>query len=223
MLLFHNGIIHTMNPAQPTAELVLVGDSGRILLVGDIHSLATLPPVRRIDLDGRTLIPGLNDAHVHIWKLGLLLTVQVDVRQSPDIPTIIGQFRERAAHSAPGVWLTGRGYNEADLAERRHLTRADLDAASTEHPIALTRTCGHMIVANSLALELAGITAATPNPPGGVIVHDEHGEPTGLLQETATGLADDPRAGRRNAWRRRSAPLTITNCGLASPAPPIRC
>ncbi len=90
------------------------------------------------------------------------------------------------------MWLTGRGYNEADLPEHRHLTRADLDAASTEHPIALTRTCGHMIVANSRALELAGITADTPNPPGGVIVRDEHGEPTGLLQETATGLLDIP-------------------------------
>ena len=86
MLLFYNGVIHTMNPAQPSAELVLVGDSGRIVLVGDIHNLATLPPVRRIDLDGRTLIPGFNDAHVHIWKLGLLLTVQIDARQSAGHP-----------------------------------------------------------------------------------------------------------------------------------------
>ena len=82
MLLFHNGIIHTMNPARPTAELVLVGDDGRIHLVGDMDSLITLPPVKRIDLDGRTLIPGFNDAHVHIWKLGLLLTVQVRRQQS---------------------------------------------------------------------------------------------------------------------------------------------
>ncbi|HYO87342.1 MAG TPA: amidohydrolase, partial [Candidatus Limnocylindrales bacterium] len=69
-----------------------------------------------------------------------------------------------------------------------HLTRADLDTASAAHPIALTRTCGHMLVANSRALELAGVTRETPDPPGGVIVRDEHGEPTGLLQETAQGL-----------------------------------
>ena len=192
MLLFYNGVIHTMDPAQPTAELVLVNDRGRIVLVGDLDALATMPPFKRVDLAGRTLIPGFNDAHVHIWKLGLLLTVQIDARGLPDIPTIAKLFRERAARTPSGTWLTGRGYNEANLAEGRHLTRADLDAASTEHPIALTRTCGHMIVANSRALELAGITASTPNPPGGVIVRDEHGAPTGLLQETATGLLNIP-------------------------------
>ncbi len=194
MLLFYNGIIHTMNPDRPTAEVVLVGDNGQITLVGDLPSLTTIPPVRRVDLAGRTLIPGFNDAHVHIWKLGLLLTVQVDARSSvaADIPAIVARFRDRAAKTPAGTWLTGRGYNEADLPEHRHLTRADLDAASTEHPIALTRTCGHMIVANSRALERAGISADTPNPPGGVIVRDEQGEPTGLLQETATGLLDIP-------------------------------
>ncbi|MEO8397743.1 MAG: amidohydrolase family protein, partial [Chloroflexota bacterium] len=161
-----------MDPTQPTAELILVNDRGRIVLIGDINNLATMPPFKRIDLEGRTLIPGFNDAHVHIWKLGLLLTTQIDARGMPDIPTIAAQFRERAAKTAPGMWLTGRGYNEANLTEGRHLTRADLDAASSEHPIALTRTCGHMIVANSRALELAGIDANTPNPPGGVIVRD---------------------------------------------------
>jgi predicted amidohydrolase YtcJ len=191
MLLFHNGIIHTMDSAHPRAEAVLVSDDGRILGVGSADDLAT-GDVRRVDLDGQTLIPGFNDAHVHIWKLGLLLTVQIDARGVPDIPSISAQFRERAAQTPAGGWLTGRGYNEADLAERRHLTRADLDAASTEHPIALTRTCGHMIVANSLALKIAGINANTPNPPGGVIVRDEHGEPTGLLQETAMGLLNVP-------------------------------
>ena len=192
MLLFYNGIIHTMNDLQPTADALLVGDDGKIMGVGDAGGFAGVSGVRRIDLAGRTLIPGFNDAHVHIWKLGLLLTTQIDARGLPDIGTIVGRFSERAAQTPPGSWLTGRGYNEADLRERRHLTRADLDAASSEHPIALTRTCGHMIVANSRALEMAGITANTPNPPGGVIVRDEHGEPTGLLQETATGLLNVP-------------------------------
>ncbi|MEP7293751.1 MAG: amidohydrolase family protein, partial [Chloroflexota bacterium] len=191
MLLFYNGIIHTMESASAKVEAVLVGDDGRIAGIGTTDDLAGAG-IQRIDLVGRTLIPGFNDAHVHVWKLGLLLTTQIDARGLPDIPTIAARFRERAAQTPPGGWLTGRGYNEADLAERRHLTKADLDAASGEHPIALTRTCGHMIVANSRALELAGITANTPNPPGGVIVRDEHGEPTGLLQETATGLLNVP-------------------------------
>jgi predicted amidohydrolase YtcJ len=192
MFLFYNGIIHTMDPAHPTAELVLLSSSGKIALIGDMNDLTTVPPVRRVDLGGRTLIPGFNDAHVHVWKLGLLLTTQIDARGLPDIESILDRFRERVAKAPAGTWLSGRGYNEADLAERRHLTRADLDAVSTEHALTITRTCGHMIVANSRTLELAGINANTPNPPGGVIVRDEHGEPTGLLQETAMGLLNVP-------------------------------
>lgn len=187
-LLFHNGIIHTLEPDFPQAESVLV-ENGRIRAVGTGIEIAEAH-IKRVDLAGRTLIPGFNDAHVHIWKLGLLLTTQVDARRNlaPDIESIIARFRTRSEALPAGTWITGRGYNEAELPERRHLTRYDLDFASQEHPIALTRTCGHMIVANSLALQLANITAETPDPPGGVIVRDENGQPTGLLQETAMGL-----------------------------------
>jgi len=187
MLRFENGIIHTMD-GTTRPDCVVVGDAGRIAYVGDRADAPT--GARRVDLDGGTLLPGFNDAHVHIWKLGLLLTVQVDARgaAAPTLSSIIDKFRARAADTPPGTWITGRGYNEATLPERRHPTRHDLDQASTAHPIALTRTCGHMIVANTRALELAGITRNTPNPPGGVIVRDEHGDPTGLVQETAMGL-----------------------------------
>jgi predicted amidohydrolase YtcJ len=192
MLLFYNGTIHTMDVAQPTAEALLTGSDGRILAVGRLSDVAAAakPGTKRVDLGGRTLIPGLNDAHVHIWKKGLLLTREVVATRAaaPDIPAIVERFRQKANGLPAGTWIKGRGYNEAELPERRHLTRHDLDAASREHPIALTRTCGHMIVANTLALELAGITADTPNPPGGVIVRDESGGLTGLLQETAMGL-----------------------------------
>lgn len=193
LTLFFNGIIHSMDARHPSPGIVLVGTDGRIAWIGDMDALPTVESARqikRIDLAGRTLIPGFNDAHVHIWKLGLLLTVQVDARKAaaPDIASIVARFREKAAGAQPGTWLTGRGYNEVELPEGRHLTRHDLDAASASHPIALTRTCGHMIVCNSLALKLANITAETPDPPGGRIVRDERGEPTGLLQETAMGL-----------------------------------
>jgi len=192
MLLFHNGTIHTIDPHYPRPEAVLTSDDGRIRAVGSLAEVEAAAPAgtRRIDLAGRTLIPGFNDAHVHIWKLGLLLTRQVVANKAaaPTIPAIVERFRAKAAALPAGTWITGRGYNEADLPESRHPTRYDLDAAIPDHPVALTRTCGHMIVANSLALKLAGITASTPNPPGGVIVRDEGGEPTGLLQETAMGL-----------------------------------
>lgn len=204
--IFYNGIIHTMDVAHTNADAIIVGADGKIQFVGKRDDIGVIGGSLRgdiggsprgaiggyrwVDLDGAVLIPGFNDAHVHIWKLGLLLTVQVDARgnAAPSIPAIIAKFRERSSRVQAGTWLTGRGYNEANLPELRHPTATDLDQASTEHPIALTRTCGHMIVANSLALKLAGITADTPDPVGGVIVRDEHGEPTGLLQETAMGL-----------------------------------
>ncbi|MBL8161628.1 MAG: amidohydrolase [Anaerolineae bacterium] len=223
MLLFHNGTLHTMDARYPNAEALLCGDDGRILAVGALAEVeaAARPGTRRVDLAGRTLIPGFNDAHVHIWKLGLLLTRQVVANKAtaPDIASIIARFRDKAVTLPAGTWITGRGYNEAELPEKRHPTRADLDAASSSHPIALTRTCGHMIVANSLALRLAGITRDTANPPGGVVVRDEHGEPTGLLQETAMGLiskvipepSDDELADAIRAANRHQLSLGITS------------
>ena len=85
-------------------------------------------------------------------------------------------------------WIEGRGYDETRLHERRHPTRYDLDRAAPDHPLVLGRTCGHTIVANSRALQLAGIAAATPDPHGGAIDRDERGEPTGVLRETAMAL-----------------------------------
>jgi predicted amidohydrolase YtcJ len=223
MLLFHNGTIHAVDPHYPHVEALLVGDDGRIAAVGSLAEVeaAARPGTRRVDLAGRTLIPGFNDAHVHIWKLGLLLTRQVPatIKAAPDIENIIENFRDRAETLPKGTWILGRGYNEAELPERRHPTRHDLDGASLEHPIALTRTCGHMLVANSLALELAGITHDTPNPPGGVIVRDLNGEPTGLLQETAMGLVtrvipdltDEELAGAIKACLRHQLSLGITS------------
>lgn len=223
MHLFYNGVIHTLDSATPQTEALLTGGDGRILAVGqlaDVEGVAQ-PGTVRIDLGGRALIPGLNDAHVHIWKMGLLLTTQVDARRAlaPDIPAIVQRFRQRAQSLPPGTWITGRGYNEAELPEGRHLSRADLDAASPDHPIALTRTCGHMIVANTRALVLAGITAETADPPGGVIVRDSAGQPTGLLQETAMGLlnralpevSDDEMANAIRAANQHQLALGITS------------
>ncbi len=189
MKLFHNGTIHTIDPNFPNPEAVLTDDHGRIAAVGKLADLDR-PDAEKVDLAGRTLIPGFNDAHVHVSWLGLLLTHLVDVRihVAPNIPAIIQRFAERAASEPTGSWVSGVGYNEALLPEGRHLTYSDLDQASTEHPILLTRTCGHIAVANSLALKLAGIDRSTPNPPGGVIVRDADGNPTGVLQETAMTL-----------------------------------
>jgi predicted amidohydrolase YtcJ len=143
MLLFSNGMIHTVDPSLPNPEAMLVGDDGRIAAV-DTRAVLEGPGARPIDLAGRTLLPGFNDAHVHVSWLGMLLTRLVDTRihVAPNIPAIVDRLR---AQSQPA------------------------------------RTCGHIAVANSLALQLAGIDAATPNLPGGVIVRDADGAPTGML------------------------------------------
>ncbi len=187
-LILFNGTIHTLNPARPTVEAVAVR-AGKILEIGTLDDIqnVTHANTRRIDLAGRTLIPGFNDAHVHLWKVGMLLTGMLDARATvtPTISAIVGAFRARAAQTPAGEWITGRGYHENMLPEHRHPTRADLDAASTDHPINLIHTSAHIAVVNSRALQLAGITRATPDPVGGEIDRDEHGEPTGILRETA--------------------------------------
>ncbi len=189
MKLFYNGIIHTMDPEKPQVESVLVSNDGRVRETGPIKKVS-VATTEKIDLQERTMLPGFNDAHIHVSWLGLQLTQWVDARNhvAPDIPTIISKFAARTVGLPPNSWIQGMGYNEALLAEERHLTRADLDRAGQQHPMFLVRSCGHVAVANSRALALAGITAATPNPPGGVILRDEAGEPTGILQETAMTL-----------------------------------
>ncbi|MBK8022802.1 MAG: amidohydrolase [Chloroflexi bacterium] len=162
-----------------------------MLAVGALAEVgALLPDAQRVDLQGRTLIPGFNDAHVHIQWLGLKLTLMIDatIPNAPSIPALVELYRQRARTTAPGQWITGTGYNENFLPEKRHVTRYDLDEASREHPMTVTHTSGHVVVANSTALALAGIDRDTPDPDGGHIVRDEAGEPTGVLEETAMEL-----------------------------------
>src|SRR5690606_32070545 len=103
-----------------------------------------------------------------------------------DVAGLLERLRVAAGNTPEGEWVTGFGYDDTLLAEGRHPTRAELDSVSSVHPIGLLHVSGHMVMANSQALEAVGITADTPNPEGGVIVRDPaSGEPTGLLEETA--------------------------------------
>jgi predicted amidohydrolase YtcJ len=184
------GLVHTIDPAQPRATaLAISGD--QIMAVGDDQAILALstPSTRRVDLAGRAVMPGFNDAHMHLWKEGMLLS-QVNARPAaaPSVAALVAAFADRAAATPAGHWIEGRGYDETRLEERRHPTRHDLDQAAPNHPVVLGRTCGHIIVANSQALELAGITAATADPPGGEIDRGESGQPTGVLRETAMAL-----------------------------------
>ena len=188
-LLLNAGML-TMDPDRPrAAALVLVGD--RIGYVGDVDGARAFahPGATETDLGGAFVVPGFNEAHNHMIGFGLTLA-QVDCRfpTVESIAEIQAAIGERAARTPTGAWVLARGYDDNKLAERRHPSRGDLDAVAPDHPVFLVNGSGHLAVANTAALRMAGITARTPDPQGGQVVHDETGEPTGLLLETAQEL-----------------------------------
>jgi len=133
--------------------------------------------------EGETVFPGFHDAHVHVWKVGQLLTDLLDLRGVGSLEGLKGLLEERDRLLPPGAWLLGRGWNEALLGAWP--TRAFLDSVLPHRPVVLTRTCAHIHVANTRALEAAGIGPDTPNPPGGEIRYRE-----GLLLERAFGFLE---------------------------------
>lgn len=228
--IFWNASFLTQDPRAPTAEAVAVRE-GRIVAVGSLDSIENLagPGTERVDLGGRAVIPGFNDAHVHVWKVGHLLTGMLDLRGAKSLADIERAVRERAQKSPPGAWIVGRGYNEAWMAEGRAPTRLDLDPVSPDHPVYLTRTCGHIAVANTKALQIAGLSASTSAPAGGVIIRDASGEATGELHETAMGLvgnqvpelSDEEYEAAVTAGARHQLSLGITSATEAGVSPAL--
>lgn len=187
--IFRNGPIVTVDPSSPDAESVAV-QGNRITRVGTLEAVSSEagPGTRTIDLGGRALLPGINDNHNHPISFGQGLS-QIDASPgaAPTLQAVQDAFRARAREQASG-WLIARGYDDSRLDVHRHPTRYELDEATGNRPAFLVRTCGHLGVANSAALKVAGITANTEDPAGGQIDRDEHGEPVGLLRETAMKL-----------------------------------
>jgi hypothetical protein len=186
-LVLVNGRILTMDPERPEVTAVAIL-GGRIAAVGSDAEVraAVSPRVETMDLRGRTATPGLNDAHAHPMGVGHALSdLNVATPPNASIRDIAELVAAETRRRAPGTWIIGRGYDQARLAEQRHPTRHDLDPISPSHPVLLLRACHHIGVANSRALELAGISASTPDPDGGTIDRDEHGEPTGVVREAA--------------------------------------
>ncbi|MBM4186163.1 MAG: amidohydrolase [Gemmatimonadetes bacterium] len=188
-LVLHRGSIVTMNPAAPRAQAVaILGD--RLLALGSNQEILRLagPTTRRVDLGGRTVVPGFIDAHSHPASSGLqhLTRIDCDLRSIADIQAAV---RARAAQTPPGQWVLGFKYDDTKTKEGRPLTRSDLDHASTTHPVLIEHRGGHTAYLNSKAFDLAGITESTADPPGGHIDRDGAGRPTGRLAETAVNLA----------------------------------
>jgi len=185
-LILTNANIITMNPAQPTAGLVAIRGS-KIILVGGNDRLGEVRGAKTkvIDCRGKTVVPGFNDAHCHIFalirKLGSIGLSPPGVSSIADIKAAV---RKCARSIPPGNWIAASDYNEFYLDEKRHPNRRDLDEAAPEHPVVLAHRSLHACVLNSLALAMAGITRETPEPPGAIIERElDSGEPSGLLFE----------------------------------------
>ena len=189
-LVIYNAHIYTVNAVQPEAAAVAVlGD--RIVAVGtDAEVLRWRgPATHALDAHGQLLLPGFNDAHVHLLDGGVELdSVQLnDASSVEEFARRIGAF---AVTRPPGEWLLQGNWDETKWSPVTLPTRQVIDAVSGDHPVALWRYDGHVVVGNSRALSLAGITAATPDVAGGVIVRDAAGEPTGVLKDAATSLLE---------------------------------
>ena len=187
---FINGNIYTMNEHQPRAEAIAVkGD--RIVFVGsnaEAKKYEEASGIRRIDLGGKTVVPGLTDSHCHIFGIGER-ELTLNLEGTNTLEDFLAKVKERVAKTEKGKWVTGRGWIETFWKPPQFPTRADLDKIAPDNPVFLTRADGHAAIANSAALRIAKIDRQTPNPFGGEILRDkETGEATGMLLDHAQEL-----------------------------------
>jgi len=193
-LVLVDGTVLTLDPNDRVMQAIAIAGE-KISALGSSAEIEALagPATERIDLAGRTVTPGLLDAHAHFSpgpfnRLDMLDLSYPKVKSIADVQAAIAQ---RAEQTAAGDWVQGRGWDEGKLVERRRITARDLDAAVADRPVWLSHTMGHYGAANSAALRLAGIDRDTPDPPGGTIDRDADGNPTGILKETAQELVSD--------------------------------
>jgi predicted amidohydrolase YtcJ len=188
-LVVRSAKIVTMDTSDRMVEAMAVRN-GRIVATGtnkDIEACAERN-TQTLDLKGKTILPGLIDVHAHAmeWAKGVVRD-QVDATY-PGVKSIADLMHEidrRAKSASPGAWIVGAGWDDAKYVDHRYLTRADLDRVSGDHPVYLVHVSGHLAVANSAALKVAGLKRDTPDPSGGVIEHDARGEPTGIVKDNA--------------------------------------
>jgi len=189
-VLFQNGRFHVF-PHETREREALAAYHGRILYVGDREDARNAFPrgtqVKVVDLGGKVAVPGFIDSHLHLMNLGLGLR-HLSLHDVSSIAELKDLVAEKAKTVGPEEWILGRGWDQDFFAEKRYPTKKDLDQVCSGRPVYLTRACGHLAVVSSKALELAGITRDTPDPPGGVIDRDPYGDPTGVLRESAQGL-----------------------------------
>ncbi|MGE0101834.1 MAG: amidohydrolase [Blastocatellales bacterium] len=188
-LVLKNGIIHTANDEMPRAEAVAVR-YGKIIFIGTTKDVKPFEGkgTKVIDLKGKTVVPGLIDAHYHLSGVGQR-EMTLNLEGTTGLDDFLAKVKARVDKAQPGQWVTGRGWIETFWKPQAFPTRQDLDRISPNNPVYLVRADGHGGVANSAALKIAGIDKATQSPFGGEIMKDKTtGEPTGMLLDRAQGL-----------------------------------
>lgn len=183
-----NARVRTMDPVRPTAEAMGVQEN-RIVAIGSSAEIRRLrgPDTRVIDAGGRLVLPGFNDAHVHFLMGGFALS-SVDLRDAATPAELARRLGAFAQKLPKGQWIRGGRWDHEQWPGAPLPTKELIDPVTPDHPVFVSRTDGHMVLANSLALRLAGVTKETKDPPGGVIVRDKAGEPTGVLKDAAEDL-----------------------------------
>ncbi len=189
-LIIHNAHLISFHDGAVKGHDTLVVDDGKISAIGSWEQLSALagPGTELIDAGGKTLLPGFNDTHIHIWKVGNLKTHMLDLRGCASRDEMLSMLQGYALDHPESPWIVARGFNEATWTDSRMPTRHDLDKVIPDRPVYVIRTCAHIAIANTKALEKSGIGPSTKAPSGGVILQDESGVPTGQISETALGL-----------------------------------
>lgn len=187
--LLTNGKIYTLKEEGDMVEAIGI-DKGKIVFVGTNEDSENYIPTKSVNLKGKTLLPGMGDSHLHMYAHCQNQTsVKLDGIKSMD--ELISEMKEKAKKTEKGKWIKGAGFDQTKFLENRLPTRLDLDKISTEHPIVIRRCCLHVMIANSLAIQMAGVNKKIIEAADGLIEVDAFGEATGIFREKSTIIFDE--------------------------------
>ena len=208
--IFINGDVYTQ--ATPARVQAIAVRHDRIIAVGTNDEIRKLKSAHTqvVDLGGQFVMPGFNDAHCHLQSAGFE-QMEVNLVGAKSLQEMQQRIAAYVKDAAPGDWVVGRGWDHTLWPGQKLPTRQDMDAVTNGHPAYFVRVDGHIAIANSAALQAAGITAQTVPPQGGAIDHDAHGQPTGIIRESAQGLIRAEIPPPTPTQRRRAAELALAD------------
>lgn len=205
-----NANVYTGAPGRSARAEAFAVTRGKIVAVGDTATMRKLAGRNTVahDLGGAFVMPGFNDAHLHLANGGFE-KLNVNLTDTRSLAEMQQRIATRVKTTAPGEWITGRGWDQTKWTQQVLPTRADLDKVTGDHPALFSRVDGHILVANTAALKAAGINAESKAPEGGMIDRDASGEATGIIRETAMEMVSRKVPAPTKAMRRRAIELAL--------------